>query len=111
MDVIINFKPKEEVHMKMAAKIAKLPVGVFPYGIGIKGEIQEGKKCLYVTNAKLYQAEIKEFWEAVELLYRRVFRDWEDQGYELDKNSVWHFYYGITEEEVKKIVERGKKNE
>ena len=73
MDVIINFKPNEEVHMKMAAKVAKLPVGVFPYGIDISGKIQEGKKCLYVTDARLYKAEIDEFWEAVDLLYRKVF--------------------------------------
>ena len=49
--------------MKMAAKVAKLPVGVFPHGIDISWKIQEGKKCLYVTDARLDKAEIDELGE------------------------------------------------
>ena len=65
--------------------------------------------CLYVSDKRLYQNEIEEFWVALDLLYRKVFKDWEEQEYVLDISSSRNFYYGIIEEEVKEVEQKAKK--
>ena len=110
MYVVTNFEPKKEIHLRMAAKAAKLPAKILPYAVDAYGNIFEGHRCLCLPEKEPYEKEVALFWEAVDILHRKVFMSWKEKGYDVEDAGAWSFYFGITEEEVLALIEKSKSN-